>query len=332
MRKFRDRVEPQLPYLEVFEVPTEGDSGIIIIRAGRSHQAPHRIKGLRVCPIRRTDRCEEMSMREIQDMTLNLSRGLEQLEKKLLGRAECFQREFDYLGTPEGALNAFGFRLTAAPVLDEVRFDTVFSHGKIPEELQKPGIKVIRRVKGSASSLHSLSIHRLFLHNWKPRLRAARAIDSRGFRSETDRHAYGEIHCDGLIEMGFVSKRSVMRPESNQRFPAYLHAEVLVFMFANLVFWADQIRKQAQAPTTEYTIEVEIGAFAGGVPVTLEDDIYPSELGHLPPGSKTFPRYSFTDTEESSRLISLFERDFWNYAGKDFEEFQGTLEIQDVHE
>ena len=328
---FRDRIEPQLPCLEISTVPIKGDSGVIIIRAGRSHQAPHRIKGMWICPIRRADRCEEMSMREIQDMTLNLSRGLEQLDKKLLGRAECFQREFDYFRTPEDLLNAFGFRLTAAPVLDEIRFNTVFSHGKIPEELQKPAIEVLRKVKGSASPLHNLSTHRLFLHNWKPRLRAARAIDRRGFRGETDRQAYGEIHCDGLIEMGFVSKRSIMPPNSNQRLKAYLHAEVLVSMFANLVVWADQIRVQAQAPTAEYALEVEIGAFAGGVPVTLEDDIRPSAWGHLPPGSKTFPRYSFTDTEESSRLISLFERDFWNYAEKDFEEFQGTLEIQDIH-
>ena len=87
---FRDRVEPQLPRINIFAVPTKGESGVVIIRVGRSRLAPHRVTGLLVCPIRRSDRCEEMSMREIQDMTLNVSRGLERLEKRFLERARLF--------------------------------------------------------------------------------------------------------------------------------------------------------------------------------------------------------------------------------------------------
>ena len=80
---FRDCVEPQLPRLEVFAVPvpTKNESGVIILRVGRSRLAPHRVTRTLVCPIRRSDRCEEMTMREIQDMTLNVSRGLERLEQ-----------------------------------------------------------------------------------------------------------------------------------------------------------------------------------------------------------------------------------------------------------
>ena len=329
---FRDRVEPQLSNLEIFVVPIEGDSGVTIIRTSRSYRAPHRITGMRVCPVRRLDRCDEMSMHEIKDTTLNLSRGLERLEKKLLGRAECFKREVDYFRTPTNLLEAFGFRLTAAPVLDEVRFDTVLSHGRLSEELQKPAIKVVRRAKGDTKTLPGLSYHRLSLHDWEPRLRSARAVNSGGFRNETDRRAYGEVHCDGLIEMGFVSRRSIRHPDNERRSKASLRAEMLVFMFADLVAWADQIRKQAQIPMAEYAIEVEIGAIGRGVPVKFDDgDQYPSEWGSLPPGSITFPRYSFTDAEESSRLVSLFERDFWNYVGRDFKESQGTLEIEFAH-
>ena len=79
---FRDCVEPQLPRIDIFAVPTEGEKGVVIIRVGKSRLAPHRVKfkKIRICPIRRSDRCEEMSMREIQDMTLNVSRGLERLD------------------------------------------------------------------------------------------------------------------------------------------------------------------------------------------------------------------------------------------------------------
>ena len=70
---FRDCVEPQLPRLEIFAVPVKDGEGIVIIRVGRSRLAPHRVTKTLVCPIRRSDRCEKMTMREIQDMTLNLN-------------------------------------------------------------------------------------------------------------------------------------------------------------------------------------------------------------------------------------------------------------------
>ena len=74
---FRDCVEQQLPRIDIFAVPTEGGSGVVIIRVGQSRLAPHRVKvkKIRTCPIRRADRCEEMSMREIQDMNTECVAG-----------------------------------------------------------------------------------------------------------------------------------------------------------------------------------------------------------------------------------------------------------------
>ena len=40
-------------------------------------------------------------MREIQDMTLNVSRGLERLERQLSERSDRFRQEFKRLRTPE---------------------------------------------------------------------------------------------------------------------------------------------------------------------------------------------------------------------------------------
>ena len=86
---FRDCVEPQIPRVEIVAVPTCGDGGVVVIRTGRSRMAPHRVEPTRKCPIRRSDRCEEMTMREIQDLTLNLSRGLERLERRLKQRSRA---------------------------------------------------------------------------------------------------------------------------------------------------------------------------------------------------------------------------------------------------
>ena len=119
----RDCVEPQLPSIEIFAVPTDGDCGVVVIRTGRSRMAPHRVKPTRKCPIRRSDRCEEMTMREIQDLTLNLSRGLERLERQLETRSKRLEKEFERITSPD---RAHGLRVTAAPVGDDIRFERVY--------------------------------------------------------------------------------------------------------------------------------------------------------------------------------------------------------------
>ena len=67
-------------------------------------------------------------MREIQDMTLNVLRGLERLDKRLSERSGRFPEEYKRLETPE---DAFRIRVTAAPVGDAIRFDRVFGQGSI---------------------------------------------------------------------------------------------------------------------------------------------------------------------------------------------------------
>ena len=87
---FRNCVEPQLPTIEIIPVPTDGDKGVIVFRTGRSRLGPHRVTPTLMCPIRRADRCDPLSMREIQDMTLNLARGTERLERRLRERSRKF--------------------------------------------------------------------------------------------------------------------------------------------------------------------------------------------------------------------------------------------------
>ena len=138
---FRDCVEPQLPRVEIFSVPTEGDDGVVVIRVGRSRLAPHRVIPTLVCPVRRQDRCEKMTMREIQDMTLNISRGLERLDRRLSERSERFHREFKRLRDPD---NAFGIRATAMSVGEDIRIDRVFHRRDVAEEFKVPWRRVLR--------------------------------------------------------------------------------------------------------------------------------------------------------------------------------------------
>ena len=140
---FRDRVEPQLARVDVAGIQTEGDgSGVVVIRVGKSRLAPHRVTRTLVCSIRRADRSEEMTMREVQDMTLNVSRGLLGLKERLSERSARFHEEFSRIQPRE---DKFGIRLTAVPVADEIGIDSVFRQGTIVTKWAMPRPEVVEQ-------------------------------------------------------------------------------------------------------------------------------------------------------------------------------------------
>ncbi len=347
---FRDCVEPPLPRIEIFAVPTEDDDGVVVIRVGRSRLAPHRVTKTFVCPVRRSDRCEKMTMREIQDMTLNVSRGLERLEKRLSERSTRFQQEFRRLKTPG---DAFGIRMTATPVGDDIQFERVFRQNSIVEELEEPWRKILyqpgsgetgTRISrdGHIPSVQELRSGRsgservvdddligpdIFPSSWRPRLRAARAEpDLNHFSTGLHRNSYREIHCDGLVELGFVEVRQHMS-EGKLR-TSFLSPKLVIPMFANLVVWAARVRCQAGIPTAEYALEVEIYAKGGSVQVGFEGVVIGRvfEEGTLQPDMKI--RYSLDNPDESNNLLQLFDRDFQNSYGREILDDQGTFTIQ----
>ena len=329
---FRDCVEPQLPVLEIFAVPVEGadDGGVVIIRVGRSRRAPHRVTKTLVCPIRRADRCEKMTMREIQDMTLNVARGLERLDRRFSERSKRFCGEFGYLETPD---KAFGIRITAMPVGDEIHIDPVFRHGSIAREFKEPLRKVsLCEGEGTQRTLDGEKIVRSYPFS-RPLLRAAREeLDSTSLEMKHSYSSYRELHCDGLIETGFVSCGRNSKPltVSEQEGDLYLSPNLYIFMFANMLVWANRIRTQAQAPAAEYAFEVEIHAI--GISASSGTSSFRPGLpgAVLQPGSVKFPKYPLGagGPDEISQLLALFWRDFWNSLGRDvdFEKLVFTIE------
>ena len=316
---FRDCVEPQLPVLDIFAVQTEDEKGVVIIRIGRSRLAPHRVTKTRVCPIRRVDRCEEMSMREIQEMTLNLSRGLERLDKRLSDRSERFQEEFKRLETFE---DVFGIRVTAAPIGDEIRFERVFAQGSIVGQFDSQWHDVVRQSGDRTLQVQSPTCFQSL--SWKPMLRGARAEgrfpSSSGWPSSGDGNSgwtYRELYCDGLVETGFLLVGSNFT----------LEFDWLIVIFSNLVIWADHIRRCADAPMTEYALELETCVIGSEISVFLGDG-GSNGLGKLQPGPSRPLRYPLGDSDYIPELLALFERDFWNSLGKDIGPDENNLRIK----
>ena len=280
-------------------------------------------------------------MREIQELTLNLNRGLDGLKKKLLDRSNRFKddkfQRLKYLD--EG----FGIRMTAVPVLDEVNFNSVYQKGSIIEELSPPSLEIQRTMGGQTNHLANLNDYGLAPSNWRPMLRATGTESFRPSNANAGtgyiRFAYSEISRDGLLKTGFLSINEVNNPSTQELEPFTLDSEIPVSMFAQLIEWADKVRNRAHVPMAEYAIEIEITAKSDNTKVEFgADSSNPTiifmnkiETNVLPLGTRVFPLYPLVEANEKAELVALFERDFWNFLGKDLGEIQGCLKYSTIN-
>src|SRR5262249_42748982 len=104
-------IEPRLGVLQVLGVETTDDhAGVVLFRVEPSPFGPHRVIGDGHAYIRRGFHTVQMTMREIQDLTLDLARGADRLNSLFLARASGFEDWFSRTNFESG-----GFRVTAAP-------------------------------------------------------------------------------------------------------------------------------------------------------------------------------------------------------------------------
>ena len=165
---------------------------------------------------------------------------------------------------------------------------------------------------------------------WRPILRGARAVNTGLPYSPPpkdfllDMATYHEIHCDGLVEMGFISCKKIMKQDDY----LYLPPHELATLFTNLIYQADRMRRQAGHPVMEYAVDVEMqlkGLPAKPVLGSLFDD---KIVNCLMPDLTRFPRYSLGSFDEFDFLLNMFFRDFWNSLGLDFDVVKNPLKIQ----
>lgn len=117
----RDCIEPTL-VVDIQGVRTGADgAGVVVFRVSSSYAGPHRLKQTLQAYIRRADRCEKMTMREIQDLTLQRFQAARSIEERFAHFARRFDEDVRRrLLRPKGAdpnVEAWGaVRVTALPV------------------------------------------------------------------------------------------------------------------------------------------------------------------------------------------------------------------------
>jgi hypothetical protein len=116
-----DCVDPPIPHLSGVGICTDGESGILVFRVRKSIYAPHRLKGAskkfrNECFVRRAASTRRLTMHEIQNLTLNLNRGLQSVERHLNGFEGAFVKNLAARTTTETP-NIVGVRCSIVPVI-----------------------------------------------------------------------------------------------------------------------------------------------------------------------------------------------------------------------
>jgi hypothetical protein len=240
-RSARDLIEPPLTSFAAHGVVTEpdGSSGVVIIEVGQSVSAPHRSKIDRQCYIRRGTESRPMTMTEIQDVTLRLSRHLDEVTKRFEDRRQIFEKWL-YTSKPETHLFK-GLRITAIPAGDRLHIPGVFRNPDV--------ISPLRQLGGKSHGIWELPI---MLSPFDPGdnersiLGGSRRLIDDGLSTN-----YFSVWRDGVIEIGYKEYWNVQNENR-------LFLNNILGSLANAIVGVERFRTAAAAPDVEYGIEVEL--------------------------------------------------------------------------
>lgn len=292
----RDLIEPQLPVLQIEGIPMdESGAGVIACYAPQSRAAPHRSRLTNDAYYRRADRSEVMTMREIQDLTLNVERGMKAVEGRLEDRGKVFHGGYGDVATH--STNAFAIRISAMPLTP------LFVPNIHAEAGVRPPLKSLRAVFGKSPPTELPAPRADPV--WRPVLRG-----SQGKSEAKTYQIIREVHSDGLVDY------RVLRREPDMPNVA-IYPGFVMCLVANALVGIERFRRKAGAPASEYAMEVEFVLGTESQVETYNPRSAHDVIGHFPQGIQPFPRYSIGPSEGFSGVVSIFERDFMNVCGTD---------------
>ncbi len=246
-------------------------------------------------------------MREIQDMTFNVARGLEAVDHHL----DDLRREFrewatlDRKAIPGVCTVALGVR--GVPASSDLHIERVHEVREIT-----PAVRTYRCALNGAQT-YELTPVCSTTQNWRPILRGTQASD--GQIGRDGRRSLLQLHCDGTVvyQLAVVATADDAQQAATLRYmvyPGWLFGLVLNAMDA-----ADRFRAYAGAHSVEYVFELEIMADIA-VPVfrMTNGDGY-EVAGTLPAGPSLLPRYPVGGAESRDSTLNLMWHDFWNSIG-----------------
>lgn len=295
-------IEPAIPAMHVAGVVTGGSGeGVVVLRVPRSRLAPHRLMQTKDCYHRVRDSTEAMTMRQIQDLTFAVARGLQQVDARLAGLREEFLR-FSGARTENINFKKWAVGIRAVPATSDLYMPVVHNVDSVCPQFRQSELTVA----GNGYELVGIRP----LEGWRPILRGTQNSSSNGTRGHDVR-----LYCDGAIGYSMfqqVSAISGAEPVAAGRghflYPGWLLADVV-----NAIEAADRVRNAAGAESCEFALEIEI-FMSHPLPVyALGDTWHRVEAEFRDP--IVLPRYAVGEPATWNSLVALVWRDFWNAVG-----------------
>ncbi|HWG76926.1 MAG TPA: ATP-binding protein [Steroidobacteraceae bacterium] len=293
-------IEPPLPSLQVRGIATEADgSGVIVMRTPRSRMAPHRLKTTKDCYHRVQHETLPMTMRQIQDLTFNVAKGLEAVDRKLAEARQIFQTWLSK--HPHGDSWRFSFRFAAVPT------ESVYVQRVHNIEAYRPTFRsaALRANSGRANEARFVLTFPFSPQRpWRPAIRGSELEETNDWK-----HLRVGMFCDGAIRMECVFTTPREFPDRHL-FPAgwYLSSAV------NLVEAAKGFRNAAGVVNVDYAIEAEIVVDAPVNVLRLGNNVI-DPAGELGAGNLLLPRYVLGASGSEQETYRLVYEDFWHAIG-----------------
>jgi hypothetical protein len=316
----RDLIEPQIPRLEFRGIPiNETGEGYVVIRVHKSQLAPHRLRSNKECYRRRGGSSEPMTMREIQDLTFSVARGLEGVDRRLTE----LKKDFDtWLAENDGqGWKSFAVRVSALPITSDLYIERVHEVKEIA-----PSRKVFFAKLGEQDT-RRFDLNPLLTEHqqWRPILRGTQAND--GDARNSPKLTRLQLTCDGAVSYHFLrrNRTGTVEADLSNQWQFLLYPGWVFGLLLNALDTVDRIRTYSSAHSTEYALEVEITS-AEPLPVMrmMSDGSLQDTAGTLPRRTK-LPRYAVGGVDSRHDLLNLVWNDFWNSVGIDAKNDQFKL-------
>jgi hypothetical protein len=294
-----DVIDPPLSVLEAVGIEMDGQgNGVVVLRVPPSRRRPHRHAVSKEVFYRRADESVRISMREIQELTIQAVSEAARVEKKILERRDQFREtSARWIKNTHavheqswGAALQF-FAMPASPT-DLVRV------------VGRPNLINLNSMTLAATGRGNIEMKWPFdpTSQWRPGLRSISCS-----YSATTRHAAYSLETDGTCEMSMCLKLIDDRPN--------IYEGWLLAGLGKILTWVGRLKTES-GTGVEYVLAPQVCIF--GKPATLqaiEQEIDFS--GQLPVGTYDFPLISVGSAEEEAAILRTFDADIWNLAGED---------------
>jgi hypothetical protein len=307
-----DVIEPPLPILEAWGVELNPDgSGVVLLRVAASRRRPHRLQPNKEVFVRRADESVKVSMREIQELTIQAVSEATRIETTTKDRRSQFRAE---LGkwlherrTGGRPLWGGGYHLFAVPT-------TPLDLGRVVGRPKLTDLLVSTIAKFGPNKFECTWPPRR--NAWKPGLRS---IANEEDRTDIGRYFTHVLRTSGECEIGLRFAATDERPG--------IFAAWLMGGLGTLLAWIEQIRQEAQT-NVEFAVAAQVPIIGKpGALVRYGAGGYDGYSADLPVGEHEFPLMSIGPADEFPNHLQRFDEDIWNLAGREAQQAEVTFQI-----